>query len=193
MNTSTNIVSYQVREQFLLHVCCAPCSIAVIDELTKEYDLVVLFYNPNIHPEEEYLKRKREVVRVCEEWNVPMIDHDYDIEKWEETIRGLENEPEGGLRCVSCISMRLLHTAEIAREKNIGLFGTTLTMGRNKREIIITPLGQRAGEKYGIQYYVEDWKKKGREMKARAMIRERDIYRQTYCGCRYSIRAKREE
>ncbi|MDD2766174.1 MAG: epoxyqueuosine reductase QueH [Candidatus Moranbacteria bacterium] len=187
-NTNT-----QSREQFLLHVCCAPCSIAVIDELATEYDLVVLFYNPNIHPEEEYLKRKREVVRVCEEWKVPMIDHDYDIEKWEKDIRGLENEPEGGLRCVSCISMRLLHTAEIAKEKNIELFGTTLTMGRNKREIVITPLGKSAGEKYGREYYVEDWKKKGREIKARAMVKERDIYRQTYCGCKYSIRVQREE
>ncbi|PIW94002.1 MAG: recombinase, partial [Candidatus Moranbacteria bacterium CG_4_8_14_3_um_filter_41_13] len=63
------------KEPFLLHVCCAPCSIVVIDELSREYNLIVLFYNPNIHPEEEYLKRKKEVVRVCEEWHVPMIDH----------------------------------------------------------------------------------------------------------------------
>jgi len=182
-----------IKEKFLLHVCCAPCSISVIDELATQYDLSVLFYNPTIHPEEEYLKRKKEVIRVCEEWHVPMIDHDYDLKKWEEKIRGLENELEGGLRCVSCIRMRLLHTAEIAKEKNIGLFGTTLTMGRNKREIVITPLGQSSGETYGIRYYVEDWKKKGREMKARAMVKERNIYRQTYCGCRYSIRTKREE
>lgn len=181
------------RDRFLLHVCCAPCSIAVIDELRAVYDLVVLFYNPNIHPEEEYLKRKKEVVRVCEEWRVPMIDHDYDPLEWDEKVRGLEEEPEGGLRCVSCIGMRLLRTAEIAKEQGIGLFGTTLTMGRNKREIMITPLGLSAGERYGVRYYIEDWKKKGREIKARAMVKERDIYRQTYCGCKYSLRVKREE
>ncbi|PIW94555.1 MAG: hypothetical protein COZ86_00380, partial [Candidatus Moranbacteria bacterium CG_4_8_14_3_um_filter_41_13] len=86
-----------------------------------------------------------------------------------------------------------LHTAERAKEKNINLFGTTLTMGRNKREIMITPLGKSAGEKYGIEYYVEDWKKKGREMRAQQMVKERGIYKQNYCGCKYSIRVKREE
>ena len=176
------------KERFLLHVCCAPCSIAVIDELCPIYDLSVLFYNPNIHPEEEYLKRKKEVIRVCKEWAVPIFDHDYDQSKWDEKVRGLEGEPEGGLRCVSCIELRLSRTAEIAKEQNIGLFGTTLTMGRNKKEIMITPLGESAGEEHGVRYYVEDWKKKGREIKARAMVKERDIYRQTYCGCKYSIR-----
>ncbi len=182
-----------LKEPFLLHVCCAPCSIVVIDELSKKYNLSVLFYNPNIHPEEEYLKRKKEVVRICKEWNIPMIDNDYDIVKWEDEIRGLENEKEGGLRCVSCIKMRLFHTAEIAKEREIKIFGTTLTMGRNKREIMITPLGRSAGEKYGIAYYVEDWKKKGREMRAQQMVKERGIYKQNYCGCKYSIRIKREE
>jgi len=191
--TNNFLYEKSMKERFLLHVCCAPCSIAVIDELSLLYDLSVLFYNPNIHPEEEYLKRKKEVIRVCKEWNVPILDHDYDEQKWNENVRGLESEPEGGLRCVSCIKMRLLRTAEIAKEQSIKLFGTTLTMGRNKKEIVITPLGQSAGEKYGVEYYVEDWKKKGREIKARAMVKERDIYRQTYCGCKYSICAKREE
>jgi predicted adenine nucleotide alpha hydrolase (AANH) superfamily ATPase len=75
-----------MTEKMLLHVCCAPCSIAVIDELRKEFDLSILFFNPNIHPEEEYLKRKREVVRLCEEWNIPMIDQDYSVDKWDAAV-----------------------------------------------------------------------------------------------------------
>lgn len=180
-------------EKFLLHVCCAPCSIAVIDELRSQYDLSVLFYNPNIYPAEEYAKRKREVVRVCEEWGIPMIDQDYDPKEWDERVKGLEGEPEGGARCVSCIGMRLAHAADVAARSNFGLFGTTLTMGRNKRALLITPLGEAAAAKAGIRYYVEDWKKKGRETIARKMVAERGIYRQTYCGCQYSIRHAREE
>ena len=182
-----------MSEKFLLHVCCAPCSIAVIDELRGQYDLSVLFYNPNIYPAEEYAKRKAEVVRVCGEWGVSMLDQDYDPSEWEAGVRGLAGEPEGGARCVSCIGMRLSHAASVAAREGFGLFGTTLTMGRNKRAIVITPLGEAAAARVGIRYYVEDWKKKGREAIARKMVAERGIYRQTYCGCKYSIRQTMEE
>jgi predicted adenine nucleotide alpha hydrolase (AANH) superfamily ATPase len=177
-----------MSEKFLLHTCCAPCGIAVIDELRGIYDLSVLFYNPNIYPEAEYLKRKTEVIRVCEEWGVPMIDQDYDPKTWDRAVKGLEGEPEGGARCGVCFRERLSHTAEVAASLGIGLFGSTLTTGRNKKAIVITPIGLAAGKRYGVAYHVEDWKKKGREEKGRTMVRERGIYRQNYCGCRYSMR-----
>jgi predicted adenine nucleotide alpha hydrolase (AANH) superfamily ATPase len=175
-------------EKFLLHVCCAPCGIAVIDELRGKYDLAVLFYNPNIYPEEEYLRRKREVIRVCEEWNIPMFDQDYEPERWDVAVKGLEAEPEGGLRCGACFRMRLFHTAEVAASRGFDRFGSTLTTGRNKKAIVITPIGEAAGKRSGVPYYPEDWKKHGREERSRAMVRERGIYRQNYCGCRYSQR-----
>jgi predicted adenine nucleotide alpha hydrolase (AANH) superfamily ATPase len=165
----------------------------VIDELRGQYDLSVLFYNPNIYPAEEYAKRKAEVVRVCEEWDIPILDQDYDSATWDAQVFGLEREREGGARCVSCIGMRLTHAAEVATRAGFAIFGTTLTMGRNKRAILITPLGEAAAAKAGIRYYAEDWKKKGREAIARTMVAERGIYRQSYCGCRYSIRHEREE
>lgn len=171
---------------FLLHCCCAPCGIAVIDELRGAYALTVFFYNPNIDPLEEYQKRKREVVRICKEWNIPMIDGDYEPEIWQKSVRGLEAEPEGGLRCHACIRLRLERAAELAAERGMDWFGTTLTMGRQKKESLVTPLGKMAGQKAGVAYYIEDWKKKGRENRARVMLNERHIYRQTYCGCQYS-------
>lgn len=177
-----------MREKFLLHTCCAPCGIAVIDELREIYDLSVLFYNPNIYPEAEYLKRKAEVIRVCEEWGISMIDQDYEPETWEKAVKGLETEPEGGARCGVCFRERLFYTASVAANLGIRLFGSTLTTGRNKRAIVITPIGLAAGKRFGIAYYAEDWKKKGREEKGRKMVRERGIYRQNYCGCRYSMR-----
>ncbi|MFZ1720198.1 MAG: epoxyqueuosine reductase QueH [Candidatus Moraniibacteriota bacterium] len=177
-----------MSEKLLLHTCCAPCGIAVIDELRAVYDLSVLFYNPNIYPEAEYLLRKKEVVRVCTEWSVPMIDQDYLPESWNERVKGLEAEPEQGKRCYACIGMRLSHTAKEALERGFPIFGTTLTMGFRKSSKVIFPIGEAAAKRYGIVFYAEDWKKKGRESIARAMVKERGIYRQNYCGCQYSIR-----
>lgn len=180
-----------MRERFLLHTCCAPCGIAVIDELRKSYDLTVLFYNPNIHPEAEYLKRKREVVRVCEEWGIPMIDEDYDVAAWDDAVKGLASEPEGGARCGSCFRHRLFHAAKVASGSDFPIFGSTLTSGRTKSATDIDPIGATAAEAFGIRYHDEDWKKCGRQERARTMVRERGIYRQDYCGCRYSLQARR--
>ena len=172
--------------KFLLHTCCAPCSIAVIDELKGRYDLTVFFYNPNIHPEEEYLKRKAEVIKICTEWQVPMIDMDYETEKWYKVINSLEKEPEGGARCKECFKLRLEKTAQYARENNFDIFCTTLTSGRNNKAEVINQIGKMLGEKYGVKFFETDWKKNGRQEKAKKMIEERKIYRQNYCGCVYS-------
>ncbi len=148
--------------------------------------LSVFFYNPNIDLETEYQKRKNEVVRVCKEWGVPMVDGDYEPEVWRLAVDGLETEREGGLRCRACIGLRLQRTARLAAEKKMDWFGTTLTMGRRKRASLVTPLGDAAGQKVGVAYFAADWKKQGREARARVMMLERNIYRQTYCGCQYS-------
>lgn len=181
-----------MREEFLLHVCCAPCGIAVIDELRNSYDLSVLFYNPNIYPESEYVKRKRDVIRVCEEWGISMIDLDGEQDKWDEAVRGLEDEPEGGRRCPVCFRLRLFRTAEVAAERDFPVFGSTLTTGRNKRADLINPIGEASARRYGIRFHVEDWKKGGRQEKGKRLSDERCLYRQDYCGCRYSL-AERDD
>lgn len=171
---------------FLLHVCCAPCSIAIIDELKSQFDLTIFFYNPNIYPLAEYEKRKAEVIKVCTEWGLPIIDMDYDAEKWCKVISGHENDPEGGERCELCFKFRLAKTAEYAKDNDFQYFGTSLTMGRNKRAEVINPIGEAFARTYKIKFYSEDWKKKGRQETAIKMVQERGIYRQDYCGCRYS-------
>ncbi len=175
-------------ETFLLHTCCAPCGIAVIDELRSSFALSVLFFNPNIFPEAEYLKRKAEVIRVCEEWAIPMIDLDYQPQEWDARVQGLEGEPEGGKRCFSCIGMRLDRTGREALARSFSSFGTTLTMGSRKSAQVIFPIGEAVARRYGLKFYAEDWKKKGREARGRQMIKDRGMYRQNYCGCRYSLR-----
>ena len=188
-------------QKFLLHTCCAPCSIAVIDELKNQYALTVFFYNPNIFPEAEYLKRKGEVIKVCKEWNVEMVDADYENNYWFELVLGLENEPEMGARCPVCFKMRLEKTAQYAKDNNFDIFCTTLTSGRNKKAEIINPIGKSLGEKYGVEFLEADWKKDGRPTSAKAtagkqesrqekatrLINEQGIYRQNYCGCKFSL------
>lgn len=179
--------------KFLLHTCCAPCSIAIIDELKEQFDLTVFFYNPNIFPEEEYLKRKTEVVRICQEWMIPMIDMDYEAVEWCQKIKGHENEPEGGERCLLCFKFRLVKVAEYAAKHNFYYYGTSLTSGRNKKAEVINPVGRAFAKYYKIKFYEADWKKGGRQEKSRRMVEERSIYRQNYCGCKFSLNKKIEE
>ncbi|MDD5083382.1 MAG: epoxyqueuosine reductase QueH [Candidatus Moranbacteria bacterium] len=184
-----------MSEKFLLHVCCAPCSIAVIDELRTQYDLSILFFNPNIHPKEEYLRRKHEVIRICKEWDIPMLDQDYSTEEWDFATKGLEEQPEGGFRCNACFRVRLSWTAQVAAEGGFSRFGSTLTTGRYKKAAIINPIGEAAANRFGSRFHAEDWKKKGREALSRRMVKDRAMYEQNYCGCRYSLRDmhRREE
>jgi predicted adenine nucleotide alpha hydrolase (AANH) superfamily ATPase len=175
-------------KKLLLHTCCAPCSVAVVDELRSQYDLTVYFFNPNIFPEEEYLKRKAEVVRVCEEWRVPMIDADYAPKAWDREVTGFEREPEMGARCPVCFVMRLRTTAEFASQHGFEVFATSLTSGRNKIAAVINPIGECLAAEFGLKFLDEDWKTGGRQERAHQIVEEKGIYRQNYCGCKYSIK-----
>lgn len=178
-------------QKFLLHTCCAPCSIAVIEELKSQFEVTVFFYNPNIHPQAEYLKRKEQVIKVCTEWGIKMVDADYDTERWYEITQGLENEPESGKRCSLCFHMRMDKAAKYAKENNFDLWSSSLTFGRNKKSDVISPIGLSLQEKYGVEYFVEDWKKKGRQERSNQLVCDMNIYRQDYCGCAYSLRDKK--
>ncbi|MFA6603351.1 MAG: epoxyqueuosine reductase QueH [Patescibacteria group bacterium] len=178
-----------MSEKILLHTCCAPCSIAVIDELRASREVVVFFYNPNIYPAAEYDKRKAEVVRVCREWGIRMIDADHEPQVWEEAVGVLGAITEGGSRCAACCRLRLAAAAARARDLGIAVFATSLSSGRQKNSSVINDLGRAIAGEFGLIFLDEDWKKKGRSEKARQLVAERGIYRQRYCGCRYSLAA----
>jgi len=175
-----------MSQKLLLHACCAPCSIAVIDELRHAYDVTVFFYNPNLFPDTEYEKRKREVVRVCGEWGIPMIDGDHESAVWEELVGGVRQEREGGPRCAACTLLRLSKTAERALADGFELFATSLTSSSRKNATVINAQGQAVGRAKGLEFLDKDWKKDGHTEKGRQMVAERKIYRQNYCGCRFS-------
>ncbi len=180
--------------RILLHSCCAPCSSYVISYLSNYFDITIFYYNPNISPKDEYLKRKEEQIRLINEIKtknkLDIIDCDYDNDLYEKSIKGLENEPERGNRCTVCFNLRLNKTAEIAKKFNYDYFGTTLTVSPYKNSNLINEIGLDISKKYDINYLVSDFKKKNGYKKSIELSKEFNLYRQNYCGCKYSKRTK---
>ncbi len=174
----------------LLHSCCAPCSSHVIDTLTKYFDITILYYNPNIEPYEEYLKRKEEEIRFVGEYpsknKLTIMDCDHENDKYHEIIKGLEQEREGGARCIKCYHLRLDKTAQLASENNFDYFATTLTVSPLKNSEKLNKIGEHLSEVYNIKYLYSDFKKKEGYKHSIELSKEYDLYRQDYCGCIYS-------
>ncbi len=183
--------------KLLLHSCCAPCSSYVIEYLSNYFDISILYYNPNISPIDEYLKRKKEQIRLIKSIKtknkLDIIDCDYDNDLYEEKIKGLENEPERGNRCIVCFNLRLDKTASMARELNYDFFATTLTVSPYKNSNLINEIGIKLQEKYNIKYLVSDFKKKNGYKRSIELSNKYNLYRQNFCGCKYSKKAKVDE
>lgn len=187
-----NIANSRERKRILLHSCCAPCSSYVIEYLSKYLDITIFYYNPNISPFEEYLKRKEEQVRLINSIDtshkVDFIDCDYDNNVYEEKIKGLELEPERGKRCDVCFKLRLEKTAVKALELGYDYFGTTLTVSPYKNSVLINEIGKKVGVTYNIEFLEADFKKRDGYKRSIQLSKEYDLYRQNYCGCKYSKR-----
>jgi predicted adenine nucleotide alpha hydrolase (AANH) superfamily ATPase len=181
----------------LLHSCCAPCSSHVISTLTPYFNITILYYNPNIEPYEEYLKRKEEEIRFLKEYpninKLDIIDCDYDNDKFKAISKGLEDAPEGGARCFKCYRLRLEKTAEIAKEKGYDYFGTTLTVSPYKNSSKLNEIGEELEKEYNVKYLYSDFKKKNGYKHSIELSKEYNLYRQDYCGCVFSKRNKIEE
>lgn len=178
------INSLDYRPKLLMHSCCAPCSSYCITYLKEYFDITILYYNPNIEPYEEYLKRKEEQIRLCDILGVGIMDCDYDNEAFRKMVFGLENEKEGGLRCFSCYELRLRKTAELASK--FDYFTTTLTVSPYKNSNKINEIGLKLQDEYGVKYLVSDFKKKEGYKKSIELSKKYNLYRQNFCGCVYS-------
>lgn len=186
------------KKKILLHSCCAPCSTAVIERLADEFEITILYYNPNIYPEEEYVKRKNEEVRyvgILKEKgiSIDMLDCDYESEKFYEAARGLENEREGGARCAVCFKLRLEETAKRAKSLGFDIFGTTLTVSPHKNAEVINAIGLSLSKKYEIEYLESNFKKQNGYKRSVEISKENGIYRQAYCGCEFALKIQQEE
>ncbi len=178
------------HSKLLLHSCCAPCSGEVMEALTVSgIDYAIFFYNPNIHPQKEYLLRKDENIRFAEQHNVPFIDADYDTDNWFARAKGMEFEPERGIRCTMCFDMRFDRTALYAYENGYSLISSSLGISRWKDMNQINGCGQRSAAKYdGIEYWDYNWRKGGGSSRMIEISKRENFYQQEYCGCVYSLR-----
>ena len=178
------------EKKLLLHSCCAPCAGEIMEAVAiSEIETTVFFYNPNIHPQEEYEIRKDENKRFCEKLGFNFIDADYDKDNWFERIKGLENEPERGARCTQCFDMRFERSALYAKENGFKVYATTLGISRWKDMDQINSSGEKAAGRYDeIQYWDFNWRKKGGAARMIEISKREQFYQQEYCGCVYSLR-----
>lgn len=176
--------------RLLLHSCCAPCSGEVMEAITASgIDYTIFFYNPNIHPVKEYELRKQENIRFAEKHGVPFVDADYDTDNWFSRARGMENEPERGIRCTMCFDMRFVRTALYAHENGFAVISSSLGISRWKDMNQINGCGHRAAAHYpGIQYWDYNWRKGGGAARMVEISKREQFYQQEYCGCVYSLR-----
>ncbi len=173
-------------KKMLLHSCCGPCSTAVIDVLKDEYDLTIFYYNPNIDTDEEYQHRLSEQKRYCQQVGIEVIDIGYNSEDFLSRVKGLEKEREGGGRCPVCFQLRLECTAKQAKKAGFDCFGTTLTVSPHKNAEVINAIGKRVEENEGIEFIEGNYKKKDGYKKSIELSKQFGLYRQNYCGCKFS-------
>jgi predicted adenine nucleotide alpha hydrolase (AANH) superfamily ATPase len=173
----------------LLHSCCAPCSSACLERLKDYFSITVFYYNPNIDERAEYEKRKAEQIRFLQEtgW-ANILDCDHDADAFAKIAQGLENEPERGARCYKCYALRLEKTAQTAKEQGFAWFATTLTLSPHKNAEWLNELGEQFGVAYGVDYLYTDFKKKNGYRRSIELSNQYGLYRQNFCGCKYSKR-----
>ena len=184
------------RMSLLLHSCCGPCSSSVIERLAGEFNITVFFYNPCITDEEEYKKRRAAQMAFIEKFNaeridlpdVNIIEGPYEPGAFLEVTQGHENDPEGGARCGICFRQRLEKTAEMAMFHGFDLFGTTLTVSPHKNYEIISAIGTEIAARYGVGFLDRDFKKQDGFRRSIELSKKYGLYRQNYCGCKYSER-----
>ncbi|MEO0414145.1 MAG: epoxyqueuosine reductase QueH [Verrucomicrobiota bacterium] len=177
-------------DKLFLHSCCAPCAAEIMDALAaSEIDTTIFFYNPNIHPRDEYNLRKEENIRYAEKLGMDFIDGDYDVREWFDLTKGMENEPERGIRCTACFDMRFDVTADYAAERGFNLISSTLGISRWKNMNQINGCGERAAQRHeGMSYWTFNWRKQGGSQRMIEISKNEEFYQQEYCGFVYSLR-----
>ena len=185
-----NIVKgLEVKKRLLLHACCAPCASSVLERVTPYFDVTIYFYNPNITDRSEYLHRYNELLRfvsIVYGDKIKVIDGGFDPQPFIEAARGLEDEPERGLRCDKCFYLRLKKTAELAKVGLYDYYCTTLSVSPHKNAQLLNELGFKIEQEELVKWLPSDFKKKQGYVRSIELSKEYDLYRQNYCGCVFS-------
>ena len=185
-----NIVKgLEVKKRLLLHACCAPCASSVLERVTPYFDVTIYFYNPNITDRSEYLHRYNELLRfvsIVYGDKIKVIDGGFEPQPFIEAARGLEDEPERGLRCDKCFYLRLKKTAELAKVGLYDYYCTTLSVSPHKNAQLLNELGFKIEQKELVKWLPSDFKKKQGYVRSIELSKEYGLYRQNYCGCVFS-------
>ena len=180
----------KIIPSLLLHSCCAPCSSYVLECLSKYFKITVFYYNPNIEPFEEYQKRvaeQKQFLSVYQAANtIDFIEGPYDEAAFQKVSAGYEQEKEGGLRCFRCYELRLRETVAMAKINGFDYFATTLSVSPYKKAQKLNEIGECLSAEFGVAYLFADFKKKNGYQRSIALSKKYRLYRQNYCGCRYS-------
>ena len=176
------------KPKLLLHACCGPCSSYVIEYLSKYFNITIYYYNPNIYPKEEYERRLNELKKFVSVFNnkVKVVEELYNQKDYDTTVIGLEQLGEKSVRCYRCYQFRMEKAAVYAKENNYDYFTTTLSISPHKNSKWINEIGSILEEKYNIKYLYSDFKKKEGYKRSLELSKEYNLYRQDYCGCKYS-------
>lgn len=240
LKTINQLKQSSKKPRLLLHACCGPCSTACLQALNNFFDVTILFYNPNIHPQEEYLKRYNELLKFVEQKNkqieenqntniqsetnettinvinkkeinsivketnvinlnksnqttIKVMEVEYNPNEFFSTIKGLENEKEGGKRCEKCFLLRLEKTAQICTDKDFDYFTTTLTVSPHKNSKLINQIGENLQDKYKAKYLFSNFKKEDGYKKSIELSKQYNLYRQDYCGCIFSKKERDQQ
>lgn len=184
------------RPSVLLHCCCGPCSTSVLEYLTEHFDVSILWYNPNLFPEEEFERRLAAQKEVLEKLGfsdrVRLIVETWRSEDYTSAVRGLEGEKEGGKRCAECFRVRLGECARTAKRLGFDFFCSTLTVSRHKNAVLINSIGEEIAAREGVAWLPSDFKKHDGENRSVELSEELGIYRQLYCGCEFSLKSREE-
>ena len=190
------VKALEEKPRLLLHVCCAPCSSAVLEELSEFFKITLFFYNPNISPESEFLFRLDELKRLVYEMDLKDVDiyvPEYDESEFFEIAKGMEDIPEGGKRCEKCYRLRLLKSILYAKENDFDYVTTTLTISPYKNAQWLNEIGSELSEKYKVKYLFSDFKKGDGYKRSCDLSRKYNLYRQDYCGCIYSKNLREQQ
>ncbi|RMA97956.1 epoxyqueuosine reductase QueH [Hydrogenothermus marinus] len=182
-------------EKILVHICCGVDAVWALRKLKEDFPnshIEGYFYDPNIHPEEEYELRWIETKRVCDDLGIPCEKGDYDIENWFKAVKGYENEPERGERCSICHDIRLEKSAVYAKEKGFNKFTTVLMMSPKKDFEVLKEIGERIADKYNLEFLAVNFRKGGGMQKMNELSKEKELYHQNYCGCIYGLFKQRQ-
>lgn len=176
------------KPKLLLHACCAPCSSYVLEYLSKYFDITLYFYNPNIYPSSEFDFRADELKRLVKEMglDIKTVVEEYDNENFEKIVEGYEDLPEGSSRCFKCYRLRLEKSVKYAKENGFDFVTTTLSISPHKSAEKLNEIGEELANDYGINYLLSDFKKKNGYKRSCELSQIFNLYRQNYCGCKYS-------